>query len=113
MALDDHSTEPAHDAAVPTLDLSGPLDASEPKVELKPYDPTRAQDHVRLIVTGGLLFMLLVVLIWGCWESASWNDHWEHAKELLQIFVPALIGLLGSVIGFYFGSKKAERKQQS
>ena len=32
------------------------------------------------------------------------GDHWAHAKELLQIAVPAEVGLLGAAVGFYFGA---------
>jgi|ERR1017187_480608 hypothetical protein len=91
-----------------TLDLtarvpppnSGLLTAPLPKLS----DPEARRDWVRLIVTVGLLFILAIVVVWSCVETASWPDHWEHTKEMLQIILPALTGLIGSVLGFYFGS---------
>jgi hypothetical protein len=77
---------------------------STPRLVLKAYDPDQQRDYVRLIVTVGLLLMLGWVIVWSCIESASWSDHWAQTKEMLQIILPALTGLIGSVIGFYFGS---------
>lgn len=76
----------------------------EPRLLLKPYIPDKQRDYVRLIVTVGLLLMLGWVIVWSCIEAASWSDHWAQTKEMLQTILPALTGLIGSVIGFYFGS---------
>jgi hypothetical protein len=76
----------------------------EPRLVLKPYLPDQQRDYVRLIVTVGLLLMLAGVVVWSCIETASWSNHWAQTKEMLQTILPALTGLIGSVIGFYFGS---------
>ena len=76
----------------------------EPRLVLKPYLPDKQRDYVRLIVTVGLLLMLGWVVVWSCIETASWSNHWAQTKEMLQTILPALTGLIGSVIGFYFGS---------
>jgi hypothetical protein len=76
----------------------------EPRLILKPYLADKQRDYVRLIVTVGLLLMLGWVIVWSCIESASWSNHWAQTKEMLQTILPALTGLIGSVIGFYFGS---------
>ncbi len=68
------------------------------------YDQPREWDHVRKYVTLGLLAMLGWVILWASVESASWPAHWAQTKEMLQTILPAITGLLGSVIGFYFGS---------
>jgi len=85
---------------IPTLTIPNP----QPRLELKPYIPDKQRDYVRLIVTVGLLLMLGWVVVWSCIESASWAGHWAQTKEMLQTVLPALTGLMGSVIGFYFGS---------
>lgn len=77
---------------------------AEPRLLVEPYSPEKQRDSVRLIVTIGLLLLLGWVVVWACIESASWKDHWERTKEMLQIILPALTGLIGSVVGFYFGS---------
>lgn len=32
--------------------------------------------------------------------------HWANMKELLQILIPAQTALLGSVVGFYYGTQR-------
>jgi cation transporter-like permease len=34
----------------------------------------------------------------------AFSPHWAEVKELLQVILPAETGLLGSALGFYFGS---------
>jgi hypothetical protein len=72
--------------------------------ELEPYNPEKRRDYVRLVITVGLLAILGFVVVWACVESSSWKEHWEQTKEMLQIILPALLGLIGSALGFYFGS---------
>jgi TRAP-type C4-dicarboxylate transport system permease small subunit len=85
-----------------TLDVSG---TQQPRLELSKYIPEKQQDYVRLIVTIGLLLMFAWVIVWASIESTSWKDHWDQTKDMLQIILPALTGLIGSVLGFYFGSR--------
>ncbi len=72
--------------------------------ELESYNPEKRRDYVRLVISVGLLLILGFVVVWACVESASWKEHWEQTKEMLQIVLPALVGLIGSALGFYFGS---------
>ena len=76
----------------------------EPQALFQPYIADKQRDYVRLIVTVGLLLIFGFVVVWSCIETASWSDHWAQTKEMLQMILPALTGLIGSVIGFYFGS---------
>lgn len=68
----------------------------------------RRQDWVRAGVTGCFLLLLLILILFACLAANSSSEHWQQAKELLQIILPALTGLLGSSLGFYFGSRQAE-----
>jgi len=87
-----------------TLDVQGGPPGPEPKLEPPEERRERRRDWVRFIVTVGLLAMLAFLIVWACFEAKSWPDHWNQTKEMLQIILPALIGLIGSVIGFYFGT---------
>jgi hypothetical protein len=80
---------------------------------LVPYEPERQRDYVRLVVTVSLLAMLFWLVIWASIESKSWPDHWKQTQEMLQTIFPAVIGLIGSVIGFYFGSGANQSQKQS
>lgn len=79
----------------------------ELRLQLTPYIPEKQQDYVRLTFTVGLLLMFAWVIVWASIESASWPTHWDQTKDMLQIILPALTGLIGSVSGFYFGSRGA------
>jgi hypothetical protein len=57
-----------------------------------------------MVVTLGLLAIFGWVVVWASIESASWANHWTQTKEMLNQILPAITGLIGSVIGFYFGS---------
>jgi hypothetical protein len=85
----------------PTWNVS----TAQPRLQLTPYIQEKQQDYVRLTFTVGLLLMFGWVIVWASIESASWPSHWEQTKDMLQIILPALTGLIGSVSGFYFGSR--------
>lgn len=72
---------------------------------LTAYNPQRQRDYVRLVVTVGLLALFAFVIAWAAWKSAGSKDVWMQTKDMLQIVLPALTGLIGSVLGFYFGTK--------
>ncbi len=75
----------------------------------KPYSPERQRDWVRLIVACGLLLILGYLVVFATVESASYPSHWQQTKEMLQIILPALTGIIGTVIGFYFGTTAANQ----
>jgi hypothetical protein len=57
------------------------------------------------------LAVLLLVLLWvtiaGALRFVSGPD-WANAKEFLSIVIPALSALLGSALGFYFGTRNGQ-----
>ena len=73
---------------------------------LVPYNPQRQYDYVRLIVTVGLLALFAFVVVWVALKSSGSEDVWKRTKDMLQIVLPALTALIGSVLGFYFGTQK-------
>ena len=93
------------------LNLTGASRAG-PGFKLEPYDPEPNRDYVRATVTIVLVVAFLGLLADACAASFASKEHWEQTKEMLQILMPALTGLLGSALGFYFGTKSAERKSE-
>lgn len=77
--------------------------SSVPNPQPKAYSPERQRDWVRLIVACGLLLILVYLVVFSTVEATSWPAHWSQTKEMLQIILPALTGVIGTVIGFYFG----------
>ena len=71
----------------------------------KIYDPERQRDWVRSITTY-VFIGIFAVTIFGSMAIIIWdNTAWANAKEFLQIMLPAETALIGSVVGFYFGSQ--------
>jgi hypothetical protein len=59
------------------------------------------QEWTRAILAFSLTGLLAVILLIALLRADSWAD----IKQLLDLAVPAVTGLLGSAIGFYFGTK--------
>lgn len=68
------------------------------------YDPEPRRDWVRAAITLSLIFALLAIS-----GVAFYSEHgdFDKTKELLDKLLPALTGLIGSALGFYFGSKSS------
>ncbi len=70
------------------------------------YDPEPRRDVVRAI-----LALALVAFILGLAGYAAYCTHGDFGKILILLdkLLPAVVGLVGTAIGFYFGSKNKER----
>jgi hypothetical protein len=68
------------------------------------YDPEPRRDWVRAAITLSLIFALLAIS--GVALYSAHGDLYK-TKELLDELLPALTGLIGSALGFYFGSKSS------
>ena len=56
---------------------------------------------VRAAVAVLLLGLLAIVVVIAMLRAKTWAD----TKQLLDVVLPAITALLGSAIGFYFGTK--------
>lgn len=50
--------------------------------------------------------LLGLTIVWAFLETGKSDLRWSHTKELLEVILPAETALLGSAVGFYFGSRK-------
>jgi glucose uptake protein GlcU len=66
------------------------------------YDPEPRRDWVRAAITLGLIAAFLVIIGFALYST---HGDYEKTKEMLDKLLPALTGLIGSALGFYFGSK--------
>ena len=66
------------------------------------YDPEPRRDTVRAIIV-----ISLIAALFGVTGFAFYSTHgdYEKTKDMLDKLLPALTGLIGSALGFYFGSK--------
>ena len=66
------------------------------------YDPEPRRDTVRAIITISLVGALFGVIGFAFYST---RGDYEKTKDMLDKLLPALTGLIGSALGFYFGSK--------
>ncbi|HEY4037151.1 MAG TPA: hypothetical protein VGL94_24610 [Ktedonobacteraceae bacterium] len=72
------------------------------------YDPEQQHDVVRTIITCSFILIFSLTIL-GSFVVVIWfNSNWASTKELVQLLLPAETALMGSAIGFYFGSQKAK-----
>jgi hypothetical protein len=76
------------------------------KAKGKP-EPSERADKLRVGITW--LFSVALVIFLGVFlydaVTIQGSGTWTQAKEAFGMILPALTGTLGTVIGFYFGSK--------
>jgi uncharacterized membrane protein YfcA len=69
------------------------------KLVIVQYDPEPRRDSVRAVITIGLIAALFVVI--GFALYSTYGDYLK-TKDIIDKLLP---GLIGSALGFYFGSK--------
>lgn len=75
--------------------------------ETDPFNPDRARENVRGTVTVlACLVFLIVVVVYLVFAARSGDTQWNHIKDAMQAILPAVTSVLGTVLGFYFGSQK-------
>jgi hypothetical protein len=86
------------------------MDSGEPPFpgpKLAPYDPDRLREVIRGLVTLVAALSFLIVIGFYLMESTHTSDPaWTHIKEAMQSVLPAVTSVLGTALGFYFGSQK-------
>lgn len=88
------------DAAEPGADVPEPRPAGEP------YDATRHTNTVRArFVTGLVTLVAIEVLVPLALMAAGWAT-WTELEGFMTLTWGALIGLVGSAVGFYFASER-------
>jgi hypothetical protein len=82
---------------------------TEKPVERRLRYETAGRELVRTVLALAA-FVLVALTVWWAFR-ASQGDRWESAKEWLQVVLPAETGILGSALGFYFGSRQGAREE--
>jgi len=101
--LEPEKPEPPTDEVVDVADLGFVGDSRPVRqtfVETSDKIVSR-QESTRAALAFSLTALLALLLL----ISLARADSWEDIKQLLDLAVPAVAGLLGSAIGFYFGAK--------
>jgi hypothetical protein len=78
-----------------------------PTVDSSAVQATTSTDVARITLSFLLVGILAVVVIWPV-VTVSRNSSAEASLDaLLKVILSPIIGLVGSVVGFYFGAKAA------
>ena len=92
----------------------GADDWSAPDIEVGPSVPFTTRPVARTLVgealvRAGLAFTFVIIFAATIgWAFLNLSDPglWMRTKELIEILLPAETALLGSAVGFYFGTRK-------
>lgn len=91
------------------LDLTT-RDSSEVKstvIEKSPFDPKEAREKVRSQIAI-LLIVLLFLTVFFSFCIFVYDADRAEVKDLLALIFTPLVGIVGTVLGFYFGSETAK-----
>jgi hypothetical protein len=73
-----------------------------------PYDPAPKREKTRTVLAYGfaatLALLVLVPLAAIVFSDNSWSDF----EQPMQTLLPAVLGITGTILGFYFGSEKGK-----
>ena len=70
------------------------------------YDPEKYRDLVRSLTNFSFIGIFALTVIVSLYAAIGLGgQYWANAKDLLQTLLPAETALIGSAVGFYFGSQ--------
>jgi len=82
--------------------------ASSVPFRTRTYNPDETREKVRGRITLlACVVFLIVVLIYLVSAAKLGDTQWGHVKDAMQAIFPAGTSVLGTVLGFYFGSQKS------
>ncbi len=87
--------------------MADPFASSSP-FRTATYSPDRAREVIRgAVAIIAIAVFLTVILFYLSSALRSADPSWSHVKEAMQAILPAVTSVLGTVLGFYFGSQKS------
>ncbi len=98
----DLTSEPA-----PVLDQAQ-LAEQATQVQRDVLSVARSQERTRRYIAYGLLGLLVVLSLAGVIAMFIDSLELQRVKDVMGIIFTSVVGLVGSVVGFYFGARTAE-----
>lgn len=62
-------------------------------------------DTVRSLTTYFFIFLFILTVLIAFYVVIWRGSEWTQTKDLIELLLPAETALIGSAVGFYFGSK--------
>jgi hypothetical protein len=63
------------------------------------------RERVRWVLAS-ILAGTFLLTVGAAYAGAQWGHQWANVREWLQVVLPAETAILGSAIGFYFGTQR-------
>jgi hypothetical protein len=79
----------------------------EVPLQARDFDPEPARESIRgrvTLVAAGTFFLVIAFYLAASWLGPP--QSWPQIKEANQAILPAVTSVLGTALGFYFGSQK-------
>ena len=86
-------------------DFSSEAVREKPEVSTVPYDPEPAREKIRGHVAYALIALLIGVVCTVA-AMAAWAKPAPDLNQLTTALITPVVGLVGSVLGFYYAGKK-------
>lgn len=74
--------------------------------QTKAYNSDQDREKIRGWVALAAAITFFAVVFYYLFEATRTTDQWPQIKEAMQSVLPAVTSVLGTVVGFYFGSQK-------
>jgi hypothetical protein len=71
------------------------------------YNPEKRRDMIRSYIAYSFTLIFALTILAALYVVIWRNSSWPQTKELIELLLPAETALIGSAVGFYFGSKAA------
>jgi hypothetical protein len=102
------SGEPSLRTEPETLDLTK-FEARVPsglaKIPVIPFDERRFREYARIGLAGSLIFCIMIQILF-VFTSLLLGKPIQEIKDVGEIIFTPIVGLVGAVVGFYFGVER-------
>ena len=87
------------------LDEENPAEESklDARPKVLPYDPAKAREWVRGAIALGLTAVFILLMLFLIAMVATGYLETDRLEKIAAVLLSPLVGLLGAVLGFYYG----------
>ncbi len=84
------------------------VNSSSAPFRMRSFDPDEEREKIRGRITVlACSIFLIAVVVYLVFAARSTGTQWTQIKDAMQAIFPAVTSVLGTVLGFYFGSQKS------
>ena len=84
---------------------AGPDPFPKATVETEDYNPESQREKLRVGITLIFAVSFFFIVTFYLYQSSKTGGSWPQVKEAMQSVLPAVTSVLGTTLGFYFGSQ--------